>query len=165
LAIAEEGRMEEGIGKMDRGITAYRAGGSELILTYNFCLLAAVYGNAGQIRPGLDTLDVALEFVSRNGETFWESELHRLRGELLLIDGSAPSQVEPIFHRAMEIARQQQAKSLELRAAMSIARIRQRQGRRAEALGLLGDVYGWFTEGFDTADLREARDLLQQLSS
>ena len=164
-AIAEQGGTEEGIVKLDRGIAAFRTAGAELVLTFNFGLLAAAYGKAGQIRRGLDTLDEALNLVSRNGETFWEPELHRLRGELLLIEGSSPADVEPMFQLAIDTARQHQAKSLELRAAMSMSRIWMQQDKRAEARALLLDVYSWFTEGFQTADLQEAEKLLQEISS
>jgi predicted ATPase len=164
-AIAEQGGTEEGIVKLDRGIAAFRTAGAELVLTFNFGLLAAAYGKAGQIRRGLDTLDEALNLVSRNGETFWEPELHRLRGELLLIEGSSPAVVEPMFQLAIDTARQHQAKSLELRAAMSMSRIWMQQDKRAEARALLLDVYSWFTEGFQTADLQEAEKLLQEISS
>jgi predicted ATPase len=97
----------------------------------------------------------------------WEAELYRLKGELLLQQTVVPDvqQAEACFHQALAIARRQQAKSLELRAAMSLARLWQRQGKRVEAYRMLVEVYGWFTEGFDTADLREAKALLDALQT
>jgi hypothetical protein len=106
-----------------------------------------------------------LEVVDKNGERFYEAELYRLKGELLLRPAIPDEhQAEASFHQALTIARHQQAKLLELRAAMSLARLWQRQGKRAEAHRLLAEIYGWFTEGFDTADLREARTLLEELT-
>ena len=104
----------------------------------------------------------ALILVGQNGECFHEAELHRLHGELLLQQPSpAIPQVLTCFHHALEVARRQEAKLLELRAAMSLARLWQQQGKRAEVRGLLAPIYGWFSEGFDTADLQEAKALLE----
>src|SRR5262245_41893842 len=99
----------------------------------------------------------------KNDERWWEAEIHRLRGELLLMDGQPEAAVETCFHQAVEIARRQQAKSLELRAVMSLARLWQRQSKLAEARQVLAEIYDWFTEGFDTPDLKEARTLLDEL--
>jgi predicted ATPase len=106
----------------------------------------------------------ALALVHRSGDCYWEAELHRLKGELLW-QQSAESQVaaEECFQQALAVARRQQAKSLELRTAMSLSRLWQRQGKRAKARELLAPIYGWFTEGFDTADLQEAKALLDEL--
>ena len=106
----------------------------------------------------------AQAMIEESEERYWEAELHRLRGELLLMQGAPLSEVEQCFHRAIEIARRQQAKSLELRAAMSLSRLWRQQGKRAEARDMLAEIYSWFTEGFDTADLREAKALLDELS-
>jgi predicted ATPase len=119
----------------------------------------------------------ALEVVQQSGERWWEAELYRLKGELLLIqdtdrgdsraaptEPSLRAEAESSFQRALDVARSQQAKSFELRAAMSLARLWQQQGKRAEARDLLAPLYGWFTEGFDTADLQEAKALLEELS-
>jgi predicted ATPase len=103
--------------------------------------------------------------MDRTGERWWEAEVYRLRGELLLAQESTRQkcvEAEACFRHALEVARQQQAKSLELRAAMSMSRLWQRQGRCAAAYHLLADIYGWFTEGFDTVDLQEAKALLEQ---
>ena len=110
-------------------------------------------------------LEEALALVDQHASVMWEAESHRLKGALLLAR-SAENQVEAeaCFHEALEIARRQQAKSLELRAAMSLSRLWQRQGKTEQARQLLAEVYAWFTEGFDTADLKEAKALLEQLA-
>ena len=103
--------------------------------------------------------------VEESGERLWEAELYRLTGELLLHQTVPDAQhAEACFYQALATARRQQAKSLELRAAMSLARLWQRQGKRVEACRMLAEVYGWFSEGFDTADLREAQTLLDALT-
>jgi predicted ATPase len=131
---------------------------------YFLALLAEAYGNAGQADDGLQVLAEALMLVDKTGERLWEAELHRLQGELLLRQAIPDTtQAEPCFQQALTIARRQQAKSLELRAAMSLAQLWHQQGKQAEARALLAEVYGWFTEGFDTADLQEARALLTVL--
>jgi adenylate cyclase len=119
----------------------------------------------GQPEAGLTALTEALTLVDTTGERVWEPELYRLKGELLLQQSSDHhSEAERCFHHALAIARNQQAKSLEIRAATSLARLWQQQGKRAEARQVLGDVYGWFTEGFDTADLKDAKALLEALA-
>ena len=131
---------------------------------YGLALLAEVYGKEGQIEEGLNVLAEALAAVRSTGGYFYEAELYRLKGELLLqqVVPDEP-QAEACFQQALDITRRQQAKSLELRAAMSLSRLRQRQGKRAEAYELLAPIYDWFTEGFDTADLQDARALLEEL--
>jgi len=110
-------------------------------------------------------LDEALASVHTTGERWWEAELHRRNGELLLAHSVEKSvEAETCFHQALDIARHQEAKSLELRAATSLARLWQQQGKRQEAYDLLAPIYGWFTEGFDTMDLQEAKALLDDLS-
>jgi predicted ATPase len=105
-----------------------------------------------------------LDRAHQTGERFYEAELHRVKGELLLIQTSGDErEAEACFENALQVAREQGAKSLELRAAMSLSRLWQKQGKRAEARELLGGVYGWFTEGFDTADLQAAKTLLDEL--
>ena len=127
-------------------------------------LLAEACGKAGQIDEGLRALEEALEAVQNNEERVYEAEVYRLTGELLLQQSAEQGEAEERFHQALDIARRQQAKSWELRAAMSLARLWQHQGKRAEARELLAPIYGWFTEGFDTADLQEARALLESLA-
>jgi predicted ATPase len=132
---------------------------------YYLALLAEAYEKSGQAEEGLHELAEALALVAKTGECWWEAELHRLTGELLL-RYTVPEvpQAEARFQDALAVARRQQAKSLELRAAISLSRLWQRQGKRAEARELLASVYGWFTEGFDTADLCDARALLEELA-
>jgi predicted ATPase len=121
--------------------------------------------HSGQHAEGLEALAAALARLGKSEVQWWEAELHRLKGTLLLQHAVAqPEEAEACFQQALAVARRQQAKSLELRSAMSLARLRQQQGQRAEAYRLLAEVYGWFTEGFDTADLQEARALLEALS-
>src|SRR6266566_407574 len=126
--------------------------------------LAAAYGQVGQVEEGLHVLAEALAVVDTTGERSAEAEMHRLHGELLLQRPvpEAPA-AAACFQQALDVARRQQAKSWELRAAMSLSRLWQRQGKRAEARELLAPIYGWFTEGFDTADLQEAKALLNEL--
>jgi predicted ATPase len=128
-------------------------------------MLAETYGDMEQREEGLTALDEALAMVARTGERFWEGELHRLKGTLLLARSAEPqAEAEACFRQALDVARRQHAKSLELRAAMSLSRLWQRQGKRDAARALLAPIYGWFTEGFDTADLQEAKALLEGLA-
>lgn len=132
---------------------------------YFLALLAEAYGKAGQPEEGLTVLAEALAIVDNTGERNWEAELHRRKGDLLLIQqGQKVGEAEECFRQALDIARRQQAKSLELRAAMSLSRLWQQQGKRDEARQMLAEIYGWFTEGFDTADLQEAKVLLEELA-
>jgi predicted ATPase len=117
-----------------------------------------------QSATGLEALAEALATLAKRGTDWWEAELYRLRGELLLQHTvSQPEEAEACFQRALAVARRQEAKSLELRAAMNLSRLWQQQGKRAEAYDLLAPIYGWFTEGFDTADLQEVKALLAEL--
>jgi adenylate cyclase len=168
-ASAEPDQLSAAIGQMEAGIAARRAEGGVSLLTYLLALLAEVYGQAGRTQEALGQIDEALDLAERTGERFWEAELHRLRGEMLLAkkESADPArtlaQAEACFQRALAIARRQRARSWELRAATSLARLQQRQERREEARELLQGVYDWFTEGFDTADLQEAKTLLDTL--
>jgi predicted ATPase len=122
------------------------------------------YGGVGQVDTGLRLLAEILAVVETSGERVWEAELYRLKGTLLLRQGTPDEhQAETCFQTALGIARRQQAKSLELRAALSLSRLWQQQGKRVEAYDLLGPIYHWFTEGFDTADLQEAKTFLEEL--
>jgi predicted ATPase/DNA-binding SARP family transcriptional activator len=162
-ALAEGGQIEGGIGKMQQGLNAWRDTGAELVLPEFFFSLAEAYGKAGQTEEGLRLVAEALTRVQRTGERKFEAELYRLRGELLVGRVEAAVEAERCFERALEVARRQRAKSWELRAAMSLCRLWQSQGKREEARDLLQAVYGWFTEGFDTVDLVEARALIDAL--
>jgi predicted ATPase len=147
-----------------RGLADYRATGAELFAPYFLALLADAHGRADQAAIGLSLLADALDGVGRTGIRWIEAELHRLQGELrLALPEPDQSEAEACFLRAITIAREQQAKLWELRAATSVGRLWAEQGRRAEALDLLAPVYGWFTEGFDTTDLIDAKALLDGL--
>jgi len=163
--LTEQGWGEEGIAQMCGGLAAWRAIGAELGRPYYLGMLAEAYAKMGRTEAGLRALAEALAGMHKYGEHYCEAELYRLKGELLLA-GSVEQHVEvqACFERALNVAHQQQAKSLELRAATSLSRLSQRQGKRTEAHALLADLYGWFTEGFDTADLQEAKALLEELS-
>jgi class 3 adenylate cyclase/predicted ATPase len=158
-------RPAAGIAQMQQGLAAYRATGAELFRTYWLALLAEAYGTAGHVQEGLQVLDEALALVDKNGERYWEAELYRRKGELLLQsrDRDAAPGAAVCLQQALAVARRQQAKALELRAALSLSRLWHQQSKRAEAYRLVAEVYGWFTEGFATADLQEARVLLDKL--
>jgi predicted ATPase len=135
-----------------------------VLVPYFYTLLADISAHLGHPADGLQALAEAHTPVEQQEERYWEAEVCRLRGVLLLRQpGTSPVEAEAWLQRALDIARRQEAKSLELRAAMSLARLWQQQGKQAEARALLAPVYGWFTEGFDTADLQEARTLLEAL--
>jgi class 3 adenylate cyclase/predicted ATPase len=162
-ALAAQGQGEAGIALMRQGLDALRATGSAAGMPFHLARLAEAYGQVGQLEEGLHLLAEVLAVVDTTGGRQWEAELHRLRGELLRQAVPDTPQAEACFHQALDIARRQQAKSWELRAAMSLSRLWLHQGKRAAAHGLLAPIYGWFTEGFDTADLQDARALLAEL--
>ncbi len=163
-ALTAQGEREEGITQMRQGLFAWRATGAELNRPYFLSLLAEAYGKVGQPKEGLTVLAEALTIVDNTGQRYCEAELHRRKGELWLMQqGQKVGEAEECFRQALDIARRQQAKSLELRAAKSLSRLWQQQGKRDEARQMLAEIYGWFTEGFDTADLKEARALLEEL--
>ncbi|GLC95406.1 adenylate/guanylate cyclase domain-containing protein [Cupriavidus sp. TA19] len=167
-AIAEQGDIEEGIAKIQHGLAAYRDTGAEFELPYFFALAAQVYGKARKIQLGLDALTDALAIASNKGERYFEAELHRLKG-ILLLPRSSPIHGMPTdcevskecFYRAIKIARQQDAKSLELRAALSLARLPQHNGEAKAAQHTLARLHAAFTEGGDSADWLHAKDLLE----
>jgi predicted ATPase len=160
-ALVTQGQRETGQALMHQGLAAEQARGAALYKATNLALFAEVYGAGGQAEAGLRLLAEARGHVHHTGERIYAAEVSRLTGELLLRQAvpDAP-QAESCFHQALTVARCQQAKSLELRAAMSLSRLWEQQGKRAAARALLAPVYGWFTEGVDTADLQEARKLL-----
>src|SRR5262249_21065717 len=180
-ALAAQGHREEGVVRMQEGIAAQRATGAEINHPYFLALQAEVYGKMGQPEEGLAVLAEASAMRQRTGEQWYETEMYRLRGELTLAQSSVQglessvqtpqsafrnpqSEAEACFLKAIEIARQQQAKSWELRATMSLAHLWQQQGKKDAAHSMLAEIYGWFTEGFDTKDLQEAKALLTALS-
>ena len=165
-ALAAQGQRAEGIVQIRQGLAAWQATGQELGRVSFLALLAETYGKAGQAEAGLRVIAEALALIDKIGERVQEAELYRLQGELLLAQAGVRQQVqeaEACFQQALDVSCRQQAKSWELRAAISLSRLWQQQGKRAEAYTLLAPIYGWFTEGFETADLQEARALLEEL--
>jgi predicted ATPase len=164
-ALATSGHGEERRAQIQQGLAAYRATGATRDRPYHLAMLAEASAQVGQTAEGLEALAEGLATLAQSGVCWWEAELYRLRGELLVQHAEAPpEEAEACFHQALDIARRQEAKSLELRAAMSLCRLWQQQGQRTEAYELLAPIYDWFTEGFDTADLQEAKALLETLA-
>jgi predicted ATPase len=164
-ALVQQGQPEAGMAQMHHSLHALGGIGHELARLWALALLAEGHGVMGQPEAGLTVLAEALSLVESGGERFYAAELHRLKGALLLQQSSDNSLIaESCFHQAISIAQNQQAKSFELRATTSLARLWQQQGKRQDAYDLLAPVYGWFTEGFDTADLIDAKALLDELS-
>ena len=184
-ALAEQGQVQEGITQMRQGLADWRAMGSGVAASYFLSLPVEAYGKGGQLEEGLTILVEALAIIHKTGEGNSEAEIYRLKGELTLQESKVEShrsqvqsqkpvlsdaegsqgekEAEACFHKALEVARKQQAKSWELRTATSLARLWQKQGKKEEAHDLLAPVYEWFTEGFDTRDLQEAKTLLDEL--
>ncbi|MEZ4863695.1 MAG: AAA family ATPase [Caldilineaceae bacterium] len=162
-AVAEQGGSAAGIAQMQQGLAALRGMESGLRESYYLSLMAEIHAKAGQVEQGLKLLDEAQAFMHGHDERCHAAELYRLQGELRHLQGETDEEVEKYYDRAIAIARQQQAKSLELRAVMSLSRLRQRQGQAVTAQQALTAIYTWFTEGFDTRDLQEAKGLLDQL--
>jgi predicted ATPase len=159
----KNGDVTEGIFLLRSGTAAFRAiGGAELLMPHYIALLAGACELAGQIEEAVTLVDDGLQIARRTGERWLEAELNRHKGELLLRQGHSEA-AEELYRKALSIAKEQGAKVWELRAAASLARLRREQGRRAEARDLLAPVYGWFTEGFDTPDLKEVKALLEML--
>jgi predicted ATPase len=155
-----------GIERMSRGLDAWTGTGAEIFRPLFLYLLAEAYALTQDTRKGLAALDEAIATIERTKEYWVEPEVHRLRGELLLaLKDDTENDAETEFRHATELARGQSGKLWELRAAVSLARLRRDQGRRGEAEDLLSAVYGWFTEGFDTLDLKEAKALLDELTA
>ena len=162
-ALAQLGQVQEGIAQLEEGLAQRQSRGSYCTISGMVGSLAEAHALAGHPEQGMLTLDEAFAFVEKSGERHWEAELHRLRAELLLAQGQE-AEAETSLHKAIDVARRQQAKSWELRATVVLSRLWQRQGKRAQAQELLEEIYNWFTEGFETADLIEARTLLERLS-
>jgi predicted ATPase len=164
-ALAMQGQGEEGIAQVRQGIASLEATGAAVFVPYFCTLLADVYAHLGHPADGLQALAEAHTLVEQQEGRWWEAEISRLRGVLLLRQmGTSQAEAETWLRWALDIARRQEAKSLELRAAMSLARLWQCQRKRGAARELLAPIYGWFTEGFDTADLQEAKTLLDALA-
>ena len=171
-ALAAQGEIEEGIAQLHEGLDAHRNTRAELAVPYFLAHLAEAYAKGGQLEEGLSLLADALAVMEKTDERFREAELYRLKGKLLLNasqgDGSPNDQHDSLsaacFLKAIEIARRQRAKSLELRATVSLCRLWGAQNKKKEARHVLAEIYDWFTEGFDTPDLKEARALLDALA-
>jgi class 3 adenylate cyclase/predicted ATPase len=164
-ALAMQGHVEEGMTQIQRGLETRQATGA-LGRSWFAAHLAEAYGKSRQIEEGLLVLTGGLALVDKTGECAYEAELHRLKGELLLQQSSDNQpEAESCFQQAIAVAQSQSAKSWELRAATSLAKLWQSQDKRHEAYDLLAPVYGWFTEGFDTADLKDAKALLDELGA
>jgi predicted ATPase len=160
-----QGEGTAGLAQIRQGLTAILALGQELWRPRYLILLAEAAEHVGQVEEGLPLLAEALTALEANGQGDLLAEAYRLQGELLLWQAIPyTAQAEACFHQALAIASRQQAKSWELRAAMSLSRLWQQQGKRAEARQFLAPIYGWFTEGFDTVDLQEAKTLLDELA-
>ncbi len=164
--MAAQRHSEEGIAQIREGLAALRATGFELARSHFLCSLAEACMEAGRLDDALSALTEALAAADRREEREAAAEIYRLKGELLLKQGdSSTAEARSCFERAIEIARKQSAKSWELRATTSLARLLRDTGRRDEALAMLAKIYDWFTEGFDTADLIDAKSLLDELSA
>ena len=191
--LIQQRKPEEGIALITAGLAAYRATHSGIYLPYFLSFLAGGYLQLGKTAEGMKAVQEALHLTEVNLDRFWEAEVYRIKGELVLQSGVRGSEsqkesqkskvkgqkskvtnsrpltpdpqgeAEACFHKAIEIARQQGAKSLELRTVMSLSRLWQQQGKQHEAHELLSEIYGWFTEGFNTKDLQEAKTLLEEL--
>ena len=164
-ALVQRRDVEKGLAQIQESLAQFRAKGNVQTIPHALTVLAEVYGQAGEPQKGLEALAEALVVLERTNERRREAEVHRLRGELLLsLPGQPWDEAEACFERALAIAGQQSARMWELRAATSLARLLAERGRRREAHDALSPVYGWFTEGFETADLNSARALLETLT-
>jgi predicted ATPase len=164
-ALLRSGRTREGLQGLRDGLAAVQATGSLVARTNHLCQLADACRRVGETARGLAALGEAVRFTEEHHERYWEPEIHRLRGELLLQEGGDAETPEQCFQHALGIAREMEAKSFELRAATSLARLWQQQSKHVEAHALLAPVYDWFTEGYDTQDLKDAKALLEELGS
>jgi predicted ATPase len=158
-----QGAVEEGEAEIRRNLAIWQATGAEFNRPHVLTWLAEAAGKLGRIDEGLDLLAEALALGEKTGERLYEAETRRLQAEFLLQQGRS-AKAEAGFWQAIEVARQQSAKSLELRATVSLSRLWQSQGRRMDARHLLAEIYGWFTEGLDTADLKDSKALLEELA-
>jgi predicted ATPase len=158
----QNGDLTQGISLLRSGSAAFRATGTEMWTPHNASLLANAYEIAGQVEEALTLLDAALQIVERTRQRWFAAELNRHKGQLLLRQGHSEA-AEELYRQALSIAAEQEAKLWELRAAVSLARLRRDQGQRTEARDLLAPVYDWFTEGFGTSDLKGAKSLLDEL--
>jgi len=162
-ALAEQDQVEAGIARMEQGLHDLQALGAGLRRPYYLCLLAAAYGKVGRAAEALSLVDDALAQAHEQQQFLYEAELWLVQGELLQAQGATGEVVEECLYKAIELAQQQEVRSIELRSTITLAGLWQSQGRSQEALQSLAKVYGWFTEGFETADLRETKTMLEGL--
>jgi predicted ATPase len=163
-ADALDGDLDGGIARMRHHMSELRAAGSEYISDRCFAFIATALGRLSRFDEARRIVDESFEFIERTGQQYYAAELRRLKGELLLAQSASnASQAEQSFRDAIEIARKQHAKSWELRATTSLARLLARQGERDKARSMLAEIYNWFSEGFDTADLKNAKALMEEL--
>jgi DNA-binding winged helix-turn-helix (wHTH) protein/tetratricopeptide (TPR) repeat protein len=166
VALTRQGELKEGIACILQGLSDYSATGGRLGQSEFYSALAAAFGQAGRTQEGLEAVDRGLAMGRDGGESFYRGELYRIRGELIQIEDPAhPDEVERLFRTAIDTASRQQAHSFELRATTSLARLLAKQGHRDEARTMLAEIYNWFAEGFDTSDLKDAKDLLDELDA
>ena len=163
-AYLETGDPTDCVEEMQQGMSAFRKSGARVFIPYFFALQAEGLAKIGKPDEGLGVVDEALSIIENTGERCWEADVHRVKGDLILAVSGAASEAEKSYLEAIQIAQGQDAKSWQLRAAISLARLWRDQGKHTEAARLLAEIYGWFTEGFDTPDLSEAKQLLQELS-
>jgi predicted ATPase len=163
-ALCEQGQIKEGIARINQGLAVYEATGQRFTRIELLTCLAEAYGKAGEVGKGLKLLSDAFLLLEKSEERYFESTLYRVRGELLLMKGVNEYEVDRDYQKAIDVARGQNAKSMELRATMSLARLWQKKGKKKEAFKILKEIYDWFTEGFDTQDLKDAKALLEELS-
>jgi tetratricopeptide (TPR) repeat protein len=163
-AMTDLGRSEEGLEQIQKGFAAHRAIGMEVTRPEFLYWLAEAYCATGRLDDALDTLTDALALSEKHEYRGLDAEMYRLRGEILLRKNSNSAESEGYFEQAIAIAQKQGAKALELRAATSLARLLDKQGKHDEALAMLAEIYNWFTEGFDTADLKDAKTLDEELT-
>lgn len=156
------GRVQEGIALMLQGVEGNETSHVRCYLPWTLCFIAEGQAKLGQAEEGLATLARAFALVEETGERHWEAELYRLEAQLLLVQGDEEG-AQASLEKALQIARRQSARSLELRAAVDLARLWRNQSKTIEARRVLAEVYNWFTEGFDTPDLIEARELLEEI--
>ncbi|MGE5374280.1 MAG: hypothetical protein ACM3XO_04420, partial [Bacteroidota bacterium] len=161
---ADSAQVEDGIIQTRGFMAGLQAAGAELLLPMYLVWMAEIFAGLGKIEEGLAVATEGLALVESGEEHPWEADLYRVKGDLLLLKGADESEAESCFQQAINIARKQAAKLYELRATMSLSRLRQKQGKTEEACAILSEIYNWFTEGFDTTDLKEAKALLESLS-
>lgn len=162
--LADGDQTEQGIMQTRGGMAGLEGAGAALLLPIYQTRLAETYAKGGEIEEGLTVVAEGLALIERGQEHIWEADLYRAKGDLLLLKGADEAEVESCYHQALDIAQQQAAKTYELRVVMSLSRLWQKQGKTKEARTMLSEIYNWFTEGFDTVDLKEAKALLESLS-